>query len=149
MLCNINVATFQTPTKTPNSSNTRKKSVKRKINTNKSDQEADRKTLENLHRKAQELLNIDPITSSSSDISSSENDKLLQINKAVDVKGSVNNKTEISNKLKNVEENIHHTSTARDSQIVNAKTPKVKKEKLKSNHIKKSKDNSPAIVPAR
>lgn len=137
---------FQTPTKIPNSSITRKKSVKRKINTNKSDQEGDRKTLEKLHRKAQELLNIGSITSSSSDISSAEKDKPLQI-KAVDVKGTANNKIEIS-KLKNVEENSHPTPTARDSQIAIVKTPKAKKEKPKSNHIKKE-ENSPAVIPAR
>ncbi|KAJ8734026.1 hypothetical protein PYW07_014577 [Mythimna separata] len=137
-----------TPTKISNASNIRKKSVKRKITSNKSDQEADRKNLEKLHRKAQELLNIGSITSSSSDTSSVENDKPLQM-KPVDVKEITNNKTAISNKPKHVEDKPKKSLNEGDSQIVNAKPPKIKKEKLKSNHTKNTKDgNSPSAIPA-
>ncbi|KAJ8734789.1 hypothetical protein PYW08_014039 [Mythimna loreyi] len=137
-----------TPPKMSNASNIRKKSVKRKITSNKPDQEADRKTLETLHRKAQELLNMGSITSSSSDISSAENDKPQQT-KAVDLKETTNNKTAIPNKLKHVEEKPKKSLNEVDSHIVNTKTPKIKKEKQKSNHIKNTKDgNSPSIVPA-
>lgn len=43
-----------------------------------------------------------------------------------------------------------HTPDARSSEILNAKAPKIKKEKLKSNHIKTSKEeNSPPVIPGR
>uniref|UniRef100_A0A2A4JY17 C2H2-type domain-containing protein n=2 Tax=Heliothis virescens TaxID=7102 RepID=A0A2A4JY17_HELVI len=116
-----------------NFSNTRKKTIKKKTNTNQSDQDANRQSLENLHRKAQELLNIGSITSSSSDSSSVENDKPV-LTKPMDVRGIPNHKTEFSNRLKTTEDKPQK------------KILKTKKEKIKSNHVKKSKETNLANV---
>ncbi|XP_022829806.1 zinc finger protein DZIP1L [Spodoptera litura] len=133
-----------TPSKKSNYSDTRKKPMKKKTNTNKPDQEVERKTLEQLHRKAQELLNTGSMTSSSSDTSSEVIEKPLQT-KSLDIKGSINNNNNKSNRVKKVEEKHQQKSNGRDVQVLHEKTtPKrkaeVKKEKLKSNHIKTSKE---------
>ncbi|PZC87081.1 hypothetical protein B5X24_HaOG201317 [Helicoverpa armigera] len=126
---------------------TRKKTIKKKTNTNQSDQEANRQTLEKLHRKAQELLNNGSITSSSSDISSMESDKPV-LTKPKDVRGIVNHKTELSNRLKTTEDKPQQTLNAHDFKISNTKVPKTKKEKTKSNHVKITKEaNLPSVNP--
>ncbi|CAH0699034.1 unnamed protein product [Spodoptera exigua] len=134
-----------TPSKKPNYSDTRKKPMKKKTNSNTPDQEAERKTLEQLHRKAQELLNIDSMTSSSSDISSEEIKKPL-LTKSLDIKGTNVNKNEKSNKsFKKVEDKHQQKSNGREAQAMNEQATtkrkaKIKKENAKSNHIKISKE---------
>ncbi|CAH1643455.1 unnamed protein product [Spodoptera littoralis] len=133
-----------TPSKKSNYSDNRKKPMKKKTNTKKPDQEVELKTLEQLHRKAQELLNIGSMTSSSSDTSSEVIEKPLQT-KSLDIKASINNNNDKSNRVKKVEEKHQQKSNEREVQVLHEKTPikrkaEVKKEKPKSNHSKTSKE---------
>lgn len=121
---------------------------KKKPQLNKTDQDTDRKTLENLHRKAQELLNIGSITSSSSDISSEDNKKQTVTADIVTVKRPSKDKIDVLHKSKSVEENDKNSQNAFQSQKVSkAKEVKLKKEKPKTNHIKVSKEGNGLVLP--
>ncbi|CAH0600493.1 unnamed protein product [Chrysodeixis includens] len=138
-----------TPNKKTNSTSIRKKIPKKKSQLNKTDQDADRKTLENLHRKAQELLNIASITSSSSDISSVENEKQTVTIEEVNVKRPNRDKIDMSNKTKTVEENNQHIiqNNREPQKVLKTKEVKLKKEKPKTNHIKISKEGNGLALP--
>lgn len=137
-------------------------------NFDKPEQEPDLNSLEQLHRKAQELLNIASITSSSSDTSTADNIKPIKTNniKAVEkpTRTFTNDKVsnDIANKLlKNEEEkpqkqlnSVKKTNAQnaieKPTKLLNGKVPKLKKEKPKPNPPKSIKiRNGPSVVPGR
>ncbi|XP_075978720.1 DAZ interacting zinc finger protein 1 [Anticarsia gemmatalis] len=147
-----------TPEKKVDRSTVRKKSTKVPASTEKAELEADRNSLEKLHRKAQELLNIASITSSSSDTSSSENVQPMHtIEVHTDHRQAHSDKNhkisniQIATKSKKIEEKpqkMPNSTPIKTNKLVNGKGPKMKKEKLKPNHIKTSKGkNGPNIIP--